>query len=373
MGPDVERLECGIRLAQPALVSLASPKDAGTTYEIDPLSDSRWESFVQNHPRGSVFHSTGWLRALRNVYGYRPVAITTCPPAAPLSNSIVFCEITSWLTGRRFVSLPFSDHCDPLSDNLDEVDALLSCARKWVHGKSQSYVEIRPRSWEPNAHCAFRPAVTYYFHRLDLRASMPELIRRFHKDCVQRKIRRAEREKLNYQEGISEELLQSFYKLLVMTRRRQYLPPQPLSWFRGLIAAFGHSLKIRVAYKNQLPVASILTLSHKRSVVYKYGCSDAGFNSLGGMALLFWKTIQEAKDQGFEELDLGRSDIDNLGLIAFKEHWGARGSPITYWTCPHAPSSLPSWWKKYLVPRLISSAPDLALKAIGNIAYKHVG
>ena len=53
-------------------------------------------------------------------------------------------------------------------------------------------------------------------------------------------------------------------------------------------------------------------------MVYKYGCSDAAFNKFGGMALLFWKTIQEAKDKGFEELDLGRSDIDNVGINRFQ-------------------------------------------------------
>ena len=121
-----------------------------------------------------------------------------------------------------------------------------------------------------------------------------------------------------------------------MTRRRQYLPPQPLAWFRGLIAAFGADLKIRVASKDGLAVASILTLSHKKTMVYKYGCSDVAFNKFGGTSLLFWKTIQEAKDCGFEELEMGRSDVDNLGLMAFKERWGASGRPISYWTYPQS-------------------------------------
>ena len=117
-----------------------------------------------------------------------------------------------------------------------------------------------------------------------------------------------------------------------MTRRRQSLPPQPLNWFRALIAAFGKDLKIRVASKDGVAVASILTLSHRKSMVYKYGCSDAAFNNLGGTALLFWKTIQEAKDRGLEEFEMGRSDVDNLGLIAFKERWGASRKLINYWT-----------------------------------------
>ena len=44
------------------------------------------------------------------------VVYTTSPPSLPLSNGIVLCEINSWLTGRRMVSVPFSDHCEPLLD-----------------------------------------------------------------------------------------------------------------------------------------------------------------------------------------------------------------------------------------------------------------
>jgi hypothetical protein len=30
---------------------------------------------------------------------------------------LVFCRVRSWLTGRRSISLPFSDHCEPLVES----------------------------------------------------------------------------------------------------------------------------------------------------------------------------------------------------------------------------------------------------------------
>src|SRR5216683_3051172 len=89
--------------------------DAATNvHEIDPLGDPRWDQLVENHPKASVFHSANWLRALQSAYDYDPVVLTTSPPGVALSNGLVFCRIKSWLTGRRLVSLPFSDHCEPL-------------------------------------------------------------------------------------------------------------------------------------------------------------------------------------------------------------------------------------------------------------------
>jgi hypothetical protein len=350
-----------------------SPQLKEAVYEIDPLLDPRWTAFVQSHPRASVFHSPSWLGALRSVYRYETVAITTCPPGVDLTNGLVYCRIKSWLTGRRLVSLPFSDHCEPLIDHPHELDTLLLHVERAVDQDKWKYVEIRPASCEPGGYLRLAQGVRYCFHRLDLRPSTRELIRNFHKSCVQRKIRRAEREKLHYEEGTSEDLLQKFYRLQVMSRRRQYLPPQPLSWFRGLIAAFGSDLKIRVASKDGVPVAAILTLSHKKSMVYKYGCSNAAFNKLGGMALLFWRTIQEAKGSGFEQLEMGRSDVDNLGLIAFKEHWGASPEFISYWTYPSAETRLPSVWKNKLTRHAVSAVPDLVLVTVGKLLYRHIG
>jgi lipid II:glycine glycyltransferase (peptidoglycan interpeptide bridge formation enzyme) len=173
--------------------------------------------------------------------------------------------------------------------------------------------------------------------------------------------------------GTRETLLQKFYELSIVTRRRQGLPPQPVSWFRGLVAAFGEDLKIRVATKDDLPIASILTLTHKKSMVYKYGCSDARFHKFGGMAFLFWHAIQEAKDKGCEEFEMGRSDTDNLGLISFKEHWGTVGTELSYWTYPHSPATTLSVRQKAVLRRLVSLAPDFALKTAGKLLYGHTG
>ena len=90
-----------------------------SVYQFNPLKDPRWQPFVDHHPGGSIFHSADWLEALRRTYGYEPVVYTTTSPGKELSNGIVFCRIHSWVSGSRLVSLPFSDHCEPLAAALD--------------------------------------------------------------------------------------------------------------------------------------------------------------------------------------------------------------------------------------------------------------
>jgi Acetyltransferase (GNAT) domain len=349
---------------------LSSPCDR--VYEFDPLSDGRWEAFLQSHPKSSVFHSRPWLEALKTSYGYKPVVFTTCSREATLTNGIVFCCVDSWLTGNRLVSVPFADHCELLSSSAAELDRLLTHTRQrgLQTGKS---LEIRPLSCEPADLDGFCTSAIYRTHCLPLDGSKQELFTRLHKTAVQQRIRKAEREELKCEEGNSERMLANFYTLLVRTRRRHGLPPQPLSWFRALIRAFGDDLKIRVAFKDNVPIASIITLCHKRSMVYKYACSDARFHSLGGMALLLWKAIQEAADRGMDELDMGRSDCDNPGLITFKERFGATGRPLVYRAYPDNKNGVLDVGDKSLFHTFARASPDFLLRMIGTFLYRHIG
>src|SRR5436190_17367898 len=99
-------------------------------YEVDPLKDPRWSRFVSEHPRSSVFHSLQWLTALTRTYNYKSTVFTCESDSEPLKSGIVLAHVNSWLTGSRLVSLPFSDHCDPLVSSPSELALLLEKIRE---------------------------------------------------------------------------------------------------------------------------------------------------------------------------------------------------------------------------------------------------
>jgi hypothetical protein len=344
-----------------------------SVYQLNPLDDPRWPRFLDRHPDSSVFHSTGWLEALRRTYGYEPVAFTTTPPAQELENGLVFCKIQSWLSGGRLVSLPFSDHCQPLAEgqSFTEVMDWLNTSRSLKHWR---YVELRPLSGSDIFRSDVVKSGSFSIQTLDLRPGLDVLFHNFHKSCVQRKIHRAEREGLTYQEGRSEAHLSQFYELMLLTRRRHGLPPQPLAWFRNVLHSVGAGILVRVASKDGQPIASMITMQFKDVLVYKYGCSDSRFNNLGGNPLLFWKAIQDAKHAGHRKFDLGRSETDNSGLISFKENWGATSVPLHYYRQPaQQPASLISGWRGRFAKNVFSIMPNSMLSATGKLLYRHIG
>jgi lipid II:glycine glycyltransferase (peptidoglycan interpeptide bridge formation enzyme) len=221
----------------------------------------------------------------------------------------------------------------------------------------------------------FTRSERFGFHTIDLRSDLETIYKGFHNNCVRRKIKRAEREELLYESGCSDQLLRKFRHLLLLTRRRHQLPPQPESWFQNILRCLGDLVTIHVVSRSATPVASILTLTYKNGMVYKYGCSDAQFNAMGGTSLLFWKAIQQAKSAGIEEFDLGRSSYEDPGLIAFKEHLGAVSSELTYYRNPPLRSrpGQDRQWMSSLPRQALAHLPDPLFAGIGQLLYRHMG
>jgi hypothetical protein len=346
-------------------------------YQIDPLSDARWADLVQKHPKASVFHTVGWLKALRRTYGYQPVVFTTSSPTGELKNGLVFCHVNSWLTGRRLVSLPFSDHCEPLFDSAENLNFLIRYLQATLDRGEWKYLEIRPIEWnfhETGDGIGLLPGATYYLHTLDLRPGLNEVFRSLDKDCVQRRIERAQRAGLVERCGRSEDLIKEFYPLFVATRGRHHLPPIPYAWFRNLMDCQGQAMEIRLAYQGKTPVAAILTLQFQDSVYYKYGCSDTQFNRLGATPWLLWRAIEAAKSNGASQFDMGRTEEDNAGLLAFKNRWAPQPKRLVYWNFPKG-FALPvvAGWKLNMAKRIFSSMPNGLRTIAGRVIYRHIG
>jgi len=341
---------------------------------IQPLSDKRWHEFLREQPDASVFHSQGWLKALQQTYGYEPLTVGMVNSDGRILDAIVFCMVRSRITGNRLVSMPFSDHCEPLVSSSTVLAALLAYIPTSTLNVSCKYTELRPINALCEPPSKWQQVQKYILHTISIDAPLTIVKSKMHKDCVQRKIRRAEREGLEYRSGRSDEMIQQFYCLLIQTRRRHSVFPQPIEWFTNLAASFGDAFTIHLAYSADKPIAAINTLAYKDTLVYKYGASDERFHQLGGIPYLFWHAIVKAKAAGFRRLDLGRTDLDAAGLIDFKNHLGASQSEISYWRKYDNMDHNRSYKLQFPFRKQICQiAPDSLLVAAGRILYKHCG
>lgn len=346
-------------------------------YQIDPTQDVRWAEFVQRHAKASVFHTVGWLQALRRAYGYEPAAVTTSPPTSELKTGLVFCRVKSWLTGHRLVSLPFSDHCEPLCDSVDDLSFMIRYLKTSLQRDDLKYLEIRPVAadlGQTDIGTSLSSSASYSLHVLDLRPELTDIFACLDKDSIQRRIQRAQRASLTERCGRSEELLNDFYRLFVITRDRHGIPPAPLYWFRSLIRCMGENVEMRLAYTNGAAVAGILTLRFRDTLYYKYGCSDARFNRFGATPWLFWRAIRDAKSMGVAKFDMGRTQDDNPGLLRFKNHWVSQPQRLTYWKFPNdSKEHATAGWKSRAAKSALAFMPLTLKTVVGKLAYRHIG
>ncbi len=353
--------------------SLVGQRDTLTLQIINPLIDKRWDDLVRRHPRASVFHQRGWLQALSLTYGYTPFVLTSASVGEPLQDGIVFCRVSSCITGTRLVSLPFADHCEPLLDDDGKIPELMNYFRAECDCRHWKYAEFRPLSGGKEPDFGLEPIGSYWAHELDTTPCLDQIVRGMHKNSFRRKIRRAYRERLSYEVGTSQSQLDEFYRLLLITRRRHLLLPQPRSWFKNLVASMGDRVQIRLARMDGVPVAAMLTLRHRSRVVYKYGCSDKRFHNLGAIPFLFWKLVEECKSSGIDAIDLGRSDLTQEGLIVFKDRLGATKHLLIYYRYTNLREPRMPAWQSPGFAGLFSILPDTILSAAGGLVYKHIG
>jgi lipid II:glycine glycyltransferase (peptidoglycan interpeptide bridge formation enzyme) len=92
------------------------------------------------------------------------------------------------------------------------------------------------------------------------------------------------------------------------------------------------------------------------------------------MPQLFWHVIQQAKSEGRTEMDLGRSEEDNPGLIQFKKRLGAKSTTLSYWRRSlRVSNETGKHHQNHLRSKALSCLPNILFRLSGEIFYRHAG
>lgn len=300
---------------------ISSPVDTLST--SNPLEIENWDALIAPHKQATVFHSRSWARVLAETYGHTPLYVGG-HSATEVISVLPLMEVRSPWTGRRGVSLPFSDFCDPLAPGPDLYSRAIALGRE----RQWKYLECRGdfSSW-PNA----KPSGRYWSHALGLQPGPGELFNRF-SPAVRRAIRKAETLGLKLDFGNSLECSREFYSLHCLTRRRHGVPPQPYEFFQNItryLLGVGHGF-IVVARQETTPVAAAVFLHFGKQAVYKFGASHPLFQQSRPNNLVMWAAIRRLAEQGFDRLHFGRTSLDNEGLRRFKLGFGAEERALEY-------------------------------------------
>ncbi len=336
---------------------------------IDP-SDERWMELVIGAPGASVFHHPAWMGVLAECYGYRPFVAAIVDAGGVVNAGLPMMEVSSPLTGRRWVSLPFTDHCAPLYRSAQALEALVSGLAALAEERDTPRMEMRSNVLEAIG----TPMGRYVLHTLCLTSNVEQVacrLHRTHRYSVAQAVKKGVRVVL----GDRREDVAAFYELHVRTRRRHGVPVQPWLYFErlGEMLEQGLGMVLRAHHDGECVAAAVL-LRWQQTLIYKYAASNTAGQELCANHMIVDAAIRWGCEHGYRTLDMGRSEIESTGLREFKARWGAEETALTYSALAAQPSLSPGNGKLARALQIvIQSSPPWVCRTAGELLYRHFG
>lgn len=341
------------------------------TFSFISVTDERWTSYLKGNPHANIFHHPAWSQLLAESYAYEPFIFSLINAQGDIEGAIPFMKIKSLLNRERWVSLPFTDHCVPLSSNQTTLQHLASHLVALTNRQKNLSIELR---WDYPDHPEIYRISNFVQHRLKLSLNDLDVSNRI-KPTHFRRIKTAKERGVRIERGCDKSFMKDFYYLHLLTRQRKGMPVQPWKFFELLVQNITqHGLGfILLAYKDEKCIAGAVFLNWNKTLVYKYSASIEIARQLHAMDILLWTAIQWGCENGYSQLDLGRTEIENTNLRTFKDRWGAEEAPLTYSILPPRPLQLSTSRMMSLMQMIIRKSPSWVCRLTGEMFYRYFG
>lgn len=338
-----------------------------------------WSSFVEKQVMETFYYDHRWFELISKLYGYRIIPLTTANGEGQITGFLPLCSVSSPLTGRRLVSLPFSDHCPLFATDEASAHSLIDQAIQLARQQKVKYLELRAGINDILAQrTEFTVSNLYVNWTLPL-SDCPEDAWKSLRKPVQHQIKKSQKLGVEVHTAQKREEMEIYYKLHLQTRTKKHgMPAQSKKYFFQLWDTFAASgtLQLLLAEYEGTAVAGIILLAHGETVHYAYGASDEQYLNLAGNNLLFWNAITWGCTRGYKKFDFGRTACENEGLMEFKRRWGAIKEPVPYYYFPQTAglaTTSESSWKYRLLTNCWRKLPMAITAPLGGYLYRHLG
>lgn len=333
--------------------------------------DEHWTEFLASRPEANIFHHPSWMELMQTCYGYSGSILVVPDEHGNIQAGLPFMRVNSPLTGRRWVSLPFSDYCNPLFRDESALDEL---ARQLIHTFQSNRLKKMEIRWRLPEHVEIQQVSEFVLHTIQLDPDPNQVSKRFKRTHLQN-IHTAQERGVKVEFGDQLKHLKVFYDLQLETRKRHGVPAQPWKYFELL---WQHIVKpglgfVLLATKEDEYIAGMVYLGWGRTLIAKYAASREDRFNLRPNNLLFWEGIRWGCEHGFAVFDMGRTEVANAGLRNFKSRWGAKEEPLYYSILSSRPVHPSSGRLQHFLHSVIQRSPLWVCRLSGELLYRHVG
>ena len=293
-------------------------------YSGEPEDGAR-DDYVRAHPKSTVFHLSGWSRAIERTFGARRRDLIAMEGerivgVLPLSS----CKRA--LGGSNWISAPWGVYGGPIADRPEIAERLVSVATERAREAGARRLDLRCLD-DPNI-TGLAPSNLYVTFRKSLPSTVEEVSRSFPR--TERKYLRhaVERHGLRVEEG--QGYLQDLARLFLKSKRSLGSPGLPDAWWSALKAEPGLDYVLHAALRGDQVIAVTLTFLHeKEAAMYYIGTTEQANCDYHATTFLIAECMEWSVRHGYETFDLGRSRRGS-GAYTFKINQGFVPTPLHY-------------------------------------------
>jgi FemAB-related protein (PEP-CTERM system-associated) len=291
---------------------LASPADCAAI-----------DVFLDGHPDATPFHRRAWVEAVTRGCGHKAHYLIAGDGA--VTGVVPLHEVHSMLFGRALVSSGFAVAGGILANDPASVEVLGEAAWALAGQTSCPTLEMRggalPEHWTQDT-------TTYLNFARDLASDdEAELLAIPRKQRAE--VRKALGNDLTVDVGRSGADRAAHYAVYAESVRNLGTPVFPRSLFEAVFDGFGDDADLLTVRKNGVPLASVLSLYHRGTVMPYWGGGTAGARPARANDMMYFTLMRHARERGCTRFDFGRSKA-GTGAAAFKHNWGFEGVPLAY-------------------------------------------
>ncbi len=298
---------------------------------VDSLDRERWEQFVCDHPKGSIFHTPEMYEVFQGTNHYSPIML------AALGNQ---GEVLALLLAVRIETLPDSfggmaSRSILYAEPLCREDAAGSNALAALLAEHDARVKNRAVFAEVRALCPSgieRPVLErnryvyqeYLNYLIDLRQAKNHLWNALTSDC-RRRIKSNAKKGLEIRDITAESGVDLLYRFLQLAYARARVPLADKSLFVQALRVLEprNWIRMSAAYHDGEPVGASVALTYRDRVFAWYGGADR-LSALYPMEALNWHEIGWGHDHDMALYDFGGAGWANkpYGVRDFKAKFG---------------------------------------------------
>ena len=305
---------------QSLLIRLLDRPDANELARID--------AFVAASPQGTVFHRPAWMLSVSKACGHDWRYLIAEDGTGALLGILPLHLIHSALFGRALVSSGFAVGGGILSGDDQAIQSLAEEAWRFAERHSFPTVELRggaipDQKWQ---------------HKQDVYAGFVKALAEDDESqllAIPRKQRAEVRKGLNNELtvriGTAQQDRDDHYAVYAESVRNLGTPVFPKTLFAAVLEGFDEDADILTVMHEGTPVASVLSLYHRETVMPYWGGGTWEARRLRANDLMYYALMNHARERGCRSFDFGRSKY-GTGAFSFKKNWGFEPKPLSYAT-----------------------------------------